>query len=158
VSHKKEIEVYMQNESHCEPLRAFRIPLVFCIPLVFHFRIPLGGLPDCAWFCMPVSVVSGCASIEGCCRDCHRGPLVVRGWWRDGQRCTVTVHRRWGRRESVGSGGIAGHPDPSGGCLDHPLVVGTGACCKQRASRWGRVSLSLSVCLFKWANWWRGGH
>ena len=47
VSHKKEIEVYMQNESHCEPLRAFRIPLVFCIPLVFHFRIPLGGLPFC---------------------------------------------------------------------------------------------------------------
>ena len=52
MSHKKEIEVYMQNESHCEPLRAFRIPLVFCIPLVFHFRIPLGGLPNGTWLGM----------------------------------------------------------------------------------------------------------
>ena len=44
------------------------------------------------------------ASVEGYCRECHRqrvSPLWLtphwgNGWWRDGQRCTVMVHRRWG--------------------------------------------------------------
>ena len=37
VCHKQEVEVYMLNESHCEPLRALWQPLVFWQPLSFFF-------------------------------------------------------------------------------------------------------------------------
>ena len=44
--HKKEVEVYMLNESHCEPLRALWQPLVFLATFVLLLRQPLGGLPE----------------------------------------------------------------------------------------------------------------
>ena len=51
------------------------------------------------------------------------------GWWRDGQRCTVTVHRRWGQRVTWRMRGY---------CYGSTLDAGpVGACCKQRAGREG---------------------
>ena len=42
---KKEVEVYMLNESHCERLRALWQSLVFWQLVSFLLRQPLGGLP-----------------------------------------------------------------------------------------------------------------